>query len=92
MACFQERAEWPTLVLSSPKFRVPLYSYEHYIPAMDLSLYIVHCLDKNKLMYQSWAVSFRVAGRVLLDICFLHSCQCQNNQQISRGLEGISFY
>jgi hypothetical protein len=59
VACFQERAEWPTLVLISPKFRVPLYSYKHYIAAMDLSLCTVNCLDKNKLiMYQILAVSF----------------------------------
>jgi hypothetical protein len=70
MACFQECAEWPTLILSSQKFRVPLYSYEHYIPDMDLSLYIVHCLGKNKLMYQSWAVSFSHSGKGLVGYLF----------------------
>jgi len=71
VACFQERAEWPTLVLSSPKFRVSLYSYDHYIPATDLSLYIVHCLDKNELMYQSWAVSFSRSRKSMVGYLFL---------------------
>lgn len=71
VACFQERAEWQTLVLSSPKFRVLLYSYEHYIPAMDLSLYVVHCLGKNKLMYQSWAVSFSRSRKSMVGYLFL---------------------
>jgi len=67
MACFQECAEWPTLVLSTPKFRALLYSYEHYIPDM----YIVHCLGKNKLMYQSWDVSFSHSRKSLVGYLFL---------------------
>lgn len=71
VACFQKHAEWPTVVLSSSKFRVPLYSYEHYIPAMDLPLYIVNCLNKNKLMYQSWAVSFSCSRKSMVGYLFL---------------------
>jgi hypothetical protein len=71
MACFQERDERPTLLLSLPKFRVPLYNYEHYIPAMDLSLYIVHCLDKNKLKYHSWAVTFSRSRKSMVGYLFL---------------------
>lgn len=70
MACFQECAEWPTLVLSSPKFRVPIYSYEHYIQDMELSLCTVHCLGKNKLKYQSWAVSFSHSRKGLVEYLF----------------------
>jgi hypothetical protein len=74
------------------KFRVSLNGCEYYIPAVDFSLRIVHCRDENKLMRHSLAVcTFHVVGRMRFDICLLHLCPCQNNQQISPGLVGVLF-